>query len=86
VGLGRHEGGVPVPLAKDITTYRYTLEDTAALARRDVLMELDCSEMGDVTVKEPGRWSLNIKDSLVARFITPGAGHGQAEAEEHGEA
>jgi hypothetical protein len=60
---GDTKGAFQYRSAKDITTYRYTLEDTAALARRDVLMELDCSEMGSVTVKEPRRVVLNIKDS-----------------------
>src|SRR5262245_44062685 len=39
--------------AKDITTYRYTIQDSPALARKDVLMEIDCSEMGSTTVVEP---------------------------------
>jgi hypothetical protein len=60
---GDTKGAFQYRSAKDITTYRYTLQDTAALARRDVLMELDCSEMGDVTVKEPRKVTLNIKDA-----------------------
>jgi hypothetical protein len=48
--------------AKDITTYRFTIADTPTLARRDVLMELDCSEMGSVTTLEPRFVILNHKD------------------------
>ena len=49
--------------AKDITTYRYSITDSPALAKRDVLMELDVSEMGSVTVREPRYVILNTKDS-----------------------
>jgi hypothetical protein len=49
--------------AKDITTYRYTMTDAPALARRDVLMEIDISEMGSTTTVEPRHVVRNIKDS-----------------------
>jgi hypothetical protein len=49
--------------AKDITTYRFDITDSPALARRDVLMELDASEMGSVTVMEPRAVVLNHDDS-----------------------
>ena len=39
--------------AKDITTYAYKITDSPNLARRDVLMEMDCSEFGSVTIVEP---------------------------------
>jgi hypothetical protein len=49
--------------AKDITTYRYSITDSPSLARRDVLMELDVSEMGSVTTVEPRYVILNGKDA-----------------------
>jgi hypothetical protein len=49
--------------AKDITTYRFTIADSPQLARRDLLMELDVSEMGAVTIVEPRACVLNIKDT-----------------------
>jgi len=49
--------------AKDITTYRYSITDSPALARRDVLMEIDVSEMGAVTILEPRMITRHIKDS-----------------------
>ncbi len=49
--------------AKDITTYRYTITEAPQLARRDLLMEIDVSEMGAVSVIEPRYCVLNIKDS-----------------------
>src|SRR5262249_15052146 len=39
--------------AKDITTYRYSITDSPDLAKRDVLMEMDVSEMGAGTCVEP---------------------------------
>jgi hypothetical protein len=49
--------------AKDITTYRYSMTDSPSLARRDVLMEIDVSEMGSVTCVEPRNLVLSTKDS-----------------------
>jgi hypothetical protein len=49
--------------AKDITTMRYTMTDSPSLARKDVLMEVDVSEMGSVTTVEPRYVVLSTKDS-----------------------
>lgn len=49
--------------AKDITSYRYSITDSPALARRDVLMEMDLSEMGSCTIVEPRFMVLSGKDS-----------------------
>src|SRR5262245_31317640 len=49
--------------AKDITTYRYSITDSPHLAKRDVLMEIDWSEMGGVTCVEPRYLVLSTKDS-----------------------
>src|SRR5262245_57151823 len=49
--------------AKDITTYRYSITDSPNLAKRDVLMEIDVSEMGSVTIVEPRYVVLSTKDS-----------------------
>lgn len=49
--------------AKDITTYRYSITEAPQLAKRDILMEMDITEMGGSTVVEPRYATLNIKDS-----------------------
>jgi hypothetical protein len=45
--------------AKDVTTHRFDITDSPSLARRDVLMELDASEMGSLTIREPRAMTLN---------------------------
>ena len=49
--------------AKDITTYRYSITDSPDLAKSDVLMEMDVSEMGGGSCIEPRYVILNTKDS-----------------------
>lgn len=60
---GDTKGAFKYRSAKDLTTYQFTITDDPALARKDVLMEMDVSEMGSLSVIETRRAILNIKDS-----------------------
>ncbi len=50
--------------AKDITTYRYSIAEAPQLAKRDVLMEIDVTEMGAVSVIEPRFCVLNYDSTI----------------------